>query len=334
MQNNRIKSSKILLSIVVPLFNEEANVDPLLKNIQTAMMHYKQSWELIVVDDGSSDNTMQNLERAVSQFNSGIKIIQLQRNFGQTAAMQAGIDHALGQVIVTLDGDLQNDPKDIPDMVSYLLDNNLDLVVGWRRSRKDSFVRIIPSWIANRLIGYVTGVKLHDYGCSLKSYRASVIKPVRLYGEMHRFIPAWIATATSLSRVDEMVVRHYPRKYGSSKYGLSRTFRVVLDLLSIYFFMRFKSKPGHFFGAIGLILGFLGGIILTYLAIVKFVYGEDIGTRPLLLVGVVLVISSIQLFTTGVISELLSRTYFESAKAKPYVIRDTIEKKKDEYETS
>ncbi len=311
------------LSIVVPLYNEMDNVVPLVERIQTVFADYMFPWELILVDDGSEDETLSQMSAAHQRFGTHIKMIGLQRNFGQTAAMQAGIDHADGDIIATLDGDLQNDPEDIPRLVFRLLEENLDLVVGWRRDRQDNlYLRKIPSWIANRLIGNITGVHLHDYGCSLKIYRAAVIRRVRLYGEMHRFIPAWAATATPPSRIAEAVVNHYPRRAGKSKYGLSRSFRVLLDLLAVYFFMRYRARPGHFFGSIGLIFGGLGTTILTYLAVIKFFCGQDIGTRPLLLVGIVFFITSIQFLTTGIVAEMLARTYFESANVKPYLKRE------------
>ena len=242
----------------------------------------------------------------------------------ETAAMQAGIDAARGDIIATLDGDLQNDPQDIPGMVRRLVEADLDLVVGWRRSRQDRlWSRRIPSRIANALIGRITGVHVHDSGCSLKVYRATVIKSIRLYGEMHRFIPAWVAAATSSVRIQEMEVQHHPRRHGKTKYGLARAFRVVLDLLSVYFFMRFRANPGQFFGRIGLVFGALGGLALGYLAVVKFGYGQDIGTRPLLMVGILLVVVSVQFLTTGVLSEMLSRTYFESSRNTSYTVRVT-----------
>ncbi|MBT4484838.1 MAG: glycosyltransferase family 2 protein [Candidatus Latescibacteria bacterium] len=318
------------LSVVVPLYNEVDNVEPLIQSIQSALSDYPAHWELILVDDGSIDGTLENLEKARAEYGTHVQIVALQRNFGQTAAMQAGIDAANGDIIATLDGDLQNDPEDIPRLIKKLFDDDLDLLVGWRRDRKDKLLlRKIPSWIANFLIGRVTGVKLHDYGCSLKIYRSYIIKRVRLYGEMHRFIPAWAAIATSPSRIKEEVVSHHPRRSGKTKYGLSRSFRVVIDLLSVYFFMRYRARPGHFFGSIGLIFGLVGSLILGYLAIVKFGFGEDIGTRPLLLVGVVFIIASIQFITTGITTELMSRTYFESSDVKPYMIRELADENTD-----
>lgn len=310
------------ISIIVPFYNEEGNVLPLVERVETALADFALAWELVLVDDGSSDQTLKRLREAAQQFGEHIHVVELQRNFGQTAAMQAGIDQARGTLLVTLDGDLQNDPADIPAMVKDLQERDLDLLVGWRKNRKDTLVmRKIPSRIANRLIRKVTGVHLNDYGCSLKVYRASVMQRVRLYGEMHRFIPAWVATAVPPSRIGERVVNHNERLSGESKYGISRTFRVIIDLLFMWFFMRFRARPGHLFGTIGLAFGVAGSMILTWLGIDKFLLGHDIGGRPLLLVGVMLVITSIQFLTTGIIAEMLSRIYFESSSRNAYVIR-------------
>ena len=320
-----IKTPKgVTVSVVIPFFDEGENVAHLLEELHRAMEPSPWPWQAVLVDDGSRDDTLAHLEAARARLGDHITVIALQRNFGQTAATQAGIDAAAGDLIVTLDGDGQNDPEDILPLARRLLKEELDLVVGWRKSRRDGFLlRRFPSILANRLIGRVTGVRLHDYGCSLKVYRASVLRQVRLYGEMHRFIPAWFAASTSPRRIAEQVVNHRPRVAGSSKYGISRTFRVLLDLLSVHFFMRYWTRPGHFFGSIGLLFGGVGGLVLAYLAWVKFGLGEDIGTRPLLLVGVVLVIASLQFITTGVVAELLTRTYFESSRVKPYVVRSS-----------
>ena len=312
------------LSVVVPMYNEEDSVAPLVTQMHEALAHYRHPWELVLVNDGSADGTERQMRIAAEQWGHHVRIINLQRNFGQTAAMQAGIDAARGDVIATMDGDLQNDPVDIPRMVKRLLEEDLDLVAGWRKDRQDTLGRKIPSRIANRLIGRITQVELHDYGCSLKVFRTSIIKSVRLYGEMHRFIPAWMAAHTAPSRIKEEVVRHHARQFGQSKYGIGRTFRVVLDLLAVYFFMRFRSRPGHFFGRIGLIIGGLGLAGLGYLGFVKIFLGEDIGTRPLLLVSVLLVVMSVQFLTTGVLSEMMTRTYFESSQTRSYVIRENI----------
>lgn len=308
------------LSVVIPMYNEEDSAAPMVATVHEALRDYPYPWEMILVDDGSTDQTVPRLQEAMHKFGSHVRIACLRRNFGQTAAMQAGIDLARGDVIATLDGDLQNDPRDIPRMVNRLLEEDLDLVAGWRKNRQDNLLRRLPSLVANRLIRRITKVRLHDYGCSMKVFRASIIKHVRLYGEMHRFIPAWTATRTAPNRIKEEVVNHSARKYGASKYGLSRTFRVLLDLLSVYFFMRYRASPGHFFGKLGFIFGALGSVSLAYLALVKFVFGEDIGNRPLLLVGVLFIVLSVQLFTTGVLSELISRTYYESSDIKSYAV--------------
>ena len=306
------------LSIVVPMFNEQENVAPLVDRVHEALVQYNGAWELLLVDDGSSDATVARAREARQRYGSHIRPVPLTRNFGQTAAMQAGIDLARGEVIVTMDGDLQNDPIDIPRMVDRLLREDLDLVAGWRRDRKDNlWVRKVPSRIANRLIRRLTGVNLHDYGCSLKVFRGEVIKGVRLYGEMHRFIPAWLATQTAPSRIAEEVVTHHPRTAGTSKYGLSRTFRVLIDLISVYFFMRFSARPAHFFGLLGTGFGALGGLGMVYLFIVKLL-GHDIGDRPLLLVSILFILIGVQMLTTGVLSEMLSRTYYESRDVRTY----------------
>lgn len=309
------------LSLVVPIFNEQESVAPLIERIVEAMAAFGAPWELILVDDGSTDATIANARVYIGRAGLDLKIVVLQRNFGQTAAMQAGIDAARGRLIATLDGDLQNDPKDIPMLVAELERRELDLLVGWRKNRQDGlFLRKVPSWIANRLIGKITGVRLHDYGCSLKIYRASIIKQVKLMGEMHRFIPAWVAGVVPSTSIGEMPVTHHARQYGASKYGISRTFRVILDLLSVMFFMRYKARPGHFFGSLGLGLGALSAVIMTYLFIDKFILGNDIGARPLLMVGVALLLSSVQLITTGILSEMIARLYYRDEQNPNYII--------------
>ncbi len=311
------------LSLVVPIFNEEESIGPLISRVREAMAAYQQPWELILVDDGSTDSTLASARLFVGARDLNLKIVALQRNFGQTAAMQAGIREAAGRLIATLDGDLQNDPKDIPQMVAELERRELDLLVGWRRNRQDGLVlRKIPSWIANRLIGRITGVRLHDYGCSLKIYRGSIIKQVQLMGEMHRFIPAWVAGVVPSSRIGEMPVTHHARAHGASKYGISRTFRVILDLLSVMFFMRFKARPGHFFGSLGLGLGAISAIILIYLGFDKFILGNDIGTRPLFLIGVMLFLSSVQMITTGILAEMMARVYYRDESTLSYIVRE------------
>ncbi len=325
MQANRAEAGTeeaIELSVVVPIYNEEESVGPLVQRIREAMANFGRSWELILVDDGSTDATLLNARKALSDTGLRLKIVELQRNFGQTAAMQAGIDTAVGRLIATLDGDLQNDPRDIPAMVTAIEERELDLLVGWRKNRQDGLLlRKIPSWCANYLIGKITGVKLHDYGCSLKVYQASIIKQVKLMGEMHRFIPAWVAGVVPSSRIGEMPVTHHARQHGTSKYGISRTFRVILDLLSVLFFMRYKARPGHFFGSIGLAAGGISALILFYLFIDKFIFGNNIGGRPMLIVGVMLFLSSVQLITTGILAEMMARLYSGENDTPPYIVR-------------
>lgn len=303
------------LSVVIPMYEEAENVAPMLSRVHEGLSEYPGPWELICVDDGSRDGTGERLREQAEHYGDHVRVIELRRNFGQTAAMQAGLDAARGELIATLDGDLQNDPADIPRMVRELQGRDLDLLQGWRHQRQDGLLlRKIPSRIANRLIAKVTGVKLHDYGCSLKVYRAEVIKRVRLFGEMHRFIPVWVAGVTDPRRIGETVVHHEARRFGASKYGISRTFRVLLDLLAAFFFLRYGARPGHFFGSIGLVFGAAGGLIMSYLLAVKFGMGEDIGDRPLLFVGILFLVASIQLLTTGVLAELLARTFFASSE--------------------
>lgn len=306
------------LSVVVPMYNEVENAAALIDDVQQALEHYPCPWELVVVDDGSRDGTGAALARRAAEVGAHVRVLRLRRNFRQTAAMQAGIDAARGDVIVTMDGDLQNDPRDIPKLVHRLLAEDLDLVAGWRRERQDGWLlRKLPSRWANALIRRATGLHFQDLGCSLKAFRAEVLREVRLYGEMHRFIPAWLATVTSPARMAEEPVAHRPRLRGESKYGLSRTFRVLLDLLVVYFFLNYGARPGHFFGGIGLAMAGSGSLILAWLAALKLA-GESVGTRPLLALGFFLLIGGVQLLTTGVIAELLVRVYYDGGHARPY----------------
>ena len=318
-------SQSIDLSIVVPLFNEEESVAPLLTEIESTYKHFGSSdsnWEVVLVDDGSTDDTYEVARRVADSAEIATKTIALQRNFGQTAAMQAGIDAAQGRLIATIDGDLQNDPSDIPMMIRHLEENDLDLLVGRRANRKDGvLLRKIPSWIANRLIARVTGVNVRDYGCSLKIYRADVIRDVKLMGEMHRFIPAWVASVTSPSRIGEVDVNHRARQFGTSKYGISRTIRVVLDLLSVLFFMKYRARPGHFFGTLGMFVGAVGVAMLSTVFVSKFGFGNDIGSRPMLLVGAFSLFTSVQLIAFGILAEMTSRIYHQSSNQSTYVVR-------------
>jgi len=309
------------LSVVIPLYQEAESVAPLLARVHEGLAAYGGPWELICVDDGSRDGTGRRLQELAQGYGDHVRVIRLGRNFGQTAAMQAGFDAARGELIASLDGDLQNDPVDIPRLVGELLERDLDLLQGWRRDRKDALLlRKIPSRLANRLIARVTGVRLHDYGCSLKVYRAAVLKRIALFGEMHRFIPVWVAGVTDPQRIGESEVTHAPRRFGSSKYGISRTFRVLLDLLAAFFFLRFGARPGHFFGAIGIALGGVGSLLMTHLLVVKFVLGEPIGTRPLLFVSILLLVASLQFLTTGVLAEMLTRTFYASSERTHHCI--------------
>ena len=314
------------LSVVIPMYNEADNVAAMVRETHDALLDYAGPWEIILVDDGSRDGTGVALEQQARQYGDYVRVLRLTRNFGQSAAMQAGLDAARGEYVATLDGDLQNDPADIPRMVESMERRDLDLLTGWRRNRQDGLLlRRLPSLMANWLIRRATGVRISDYGCSLKVYRNRVIRQVTLYGEMHRFIPAWVAAVAPPERIGEEEVHHRPRTGGRSKYGLSRTFRVLIDLLSVVFFMRYKARPGHFFGSIGLLFGLAGGLPMLYLAWVKFVGGEDIGGRPLLLVAILCLVACMQFLTTGVLAELLARTYHEASGARPYLVRPSPE---------
>lgn len=306
------------ISIVIPVYNEEENVPILYDKLKEVLEKIPYDYEIIFVDDGSTDRTREILEEIASK-DKKVKVIEFARNFGQTPAMMAGMDYATGDVIVTMDGDLQNDPEDIPRLLEKI-EEGYDVVSGWRKNRQDAAIsRKLPSKIANWLIGKMTGVKIHDYGCTLKAYRSDVIKNVRLYGELHRFIPALASTVTSVSKIIEIPVKHHPRIYGKSKYGISRTFKVLADLFFIWFLKKFMQKPIHFFGILGLVLFFAGLIPFLYLVGLKLT-GHSIGGRPLLIISVLLILSGIQMFTTGIISEILMRIYFESQDKKPYVV--------------
>lgn len=305
------------LSVVIPLYNEEENVRLLHERLRNALDPLNQEYELLFVDDGSTDRTLPILEEIQAQDNK-VVVLSLRRNFGQTAAFAAGFDFSRGDVVVTMDGDLQNDPADIPKLLELIKES--DLVSGWRKKRKDPFFsRRLPSMMANWLISKVTGVKLHDYGCSLKAYRRDVIKNLKLYGEMHRFIPA-VASWYGV-RVAEVETVHHPRMRGKSKYGISRTVKVVLDLITVKFLQSFSTKPIQFFGPFGILSGFLGFLILLYLSADKLLFGKDIGGRPLLLLGALLIIVGIQLIGMGLLGEMLVRVYHESQKKPIYVIK-------------
>jgi glycosyltransferase involved in cell wall biosynthesis len=312
---------RVDVSVVVPIYNEVESLVPLLEAIASVMQAQPLTYEIVCVDDGSSDGTT-DLLRAQSTIRQDTRAVILRRNYGQTAAMAAGFNFAQGKVIVTLDGDLQNDPVDIPRLLEKL-DEGYDLVSGWRKVRQDAaLTRLLPSRIANWLIGEVTGVKLHDYGCSLKAYRSELVADMNLYGELHRFLPA--LAYIEGARITEMPVLHHARKFGHSKYGLGRTIRVVMDLFTIFFMKKFLTRPMHVFGLFGLgsmTLGFVLGIYLTFL---KFAFGQAIGDRPLLILAVVLFLTGVQLFSFGLLAELLIRTYHESQGRPIYRVREVV----------
>lgn len=308
------------ISIVIPLFNEEENVRELHGSLKPVMDSIGDEYEIIFIDDGSTDHTLSLLQE-IQAADDTVIVLSLRRNFGQTAAFAAGFDYSRGDIIVTMDGDLQNDPRDIPKLLELMKDN--DLVSGWRKKRKDPFLsRRLPSIIANSLISKVTGVNLHDYGCSLKAYRRDVIKNLKLYGEMHRFIPA-VASWYGV-RIAEVETTHHPRLRGKSKYGISRTMKVVLDLITVKFLQSFSTKPLQFFGPIGLLSGALGFLISLYLSIDKIFSGKDIGGRPLLLLGALLIIVGIQFIGMGLLGEMMVRVYHETQKKPIYVIKKVI----------
>jgi len=307
------------LSVVIPVRNESPNIAPLHSELTETLGRYGRSYELIIVDDGSTDDTFARL-CALQVADPRLHVIRFRRNFGQTAAFAAGFAHARGRYVVTSDGDLQNDPADIPAMVA-LLEDGVDIVCGWRKDRKDKFVtRRVPSILANKLISWATGVELHDYGCSLKVFRAEVVKPMRLYGEMHRFLPA-IASQMGV-RIAEVVVNHRARRAGTTKYGLSRTVRVVLDLATVKFLLSYSTRPLQIFGLVGLLAGGLGALITGYLGYVRLFERQAIADRPLLLLGIMLLFVGVQLLTFGLLAEMMTRTYYESQNKPTYVIRE------------
>ena len=311
-----------VISVVVPLYNEAPSLEELYQELTVALQGCGRSYELILVDDGSTDDTFRILTE-LHKRDGRVCVVRLRRNFGQTAAFAAGFTQARGRLIVTSDGDLQNDPRDIPAMLDKIEEGH-DIVCGWRQDRKDPWLtRRVPSRIANWLISVTTGVKLHDYGCSLKVFRAEVLKSIRLYGEMHRFIPA-IASEQGV-QIAELVVNHRPRRFGSSKYGLSRTVRVLFDLVTVKFLLSFSTRPLQMFGPTGLLLAVIGLGITAYLGYLRLFGGQAIGYRPLLLLGMFMVFTGVQLVTLGLLAELQARTYHESQGKPIYVVREVLE---------
>lgn len=317
-----LRTGTLQVSVVVPLYNEVESVPHLLDAIATTLIQHGLTYEIVAVDDGSKDGTVPLL-KTLAQDRADLRVVLLRRNYGQTAAMSAGFNHARAKTIVTLDGDLQNDPQDIPKLLNKLQEG-YDVVSGWRKNRQDkALTRRLPSKIANWLIARVTGVSLHDYGCSLKAYRAELVADMNLYGELHRFLPA--LAAIEGANIAELPVHHHARKYGVSKYGLGRTFRVLMDLLTVYFMKTFLTRPMHAFGWFGLSSTLVGLGIGGYLTYVKIVGQESIGDRPLLTLMVVLVLGGIYLFSFGLLAELVMRTYHESQGRQIYRVREVIE---------
>jgi glycosyltransferase involved in cell wall biosynthesis len=310
-----------MVSVVVPVYNEEQNVGPLLDSLQDALEGLGRPYELIVIDDGSTDATLARLREAVARFPT-LRVVRLRGNFGQTAALAAGFDLARGELIVTMDGDRQNDPADIPRLIDKLKEG-FDVVSGWRRDRQDPFwSRRLPSRLANALISWITGVHLHDYGCALKIYRREILRDIALYGEMHRFLPAlarWVGAT-----IGEVPVGHWPRRSGVSKYGLGRTIRVLLDLLTVKFLMSYWTRPIQIFGLLGLGTGVAGAALAALLSYQRIVHGVPLANRPILLLAVLLVVVGFQFVSIGLLGEMLVRTYHESQRKPVYIVREIL----------
>jgi glycosyltransferase involved in cell wall biosynthesis len=307
------------ISVVVPMRNESPNVEKLYRDVTASLTSFGRSYEIVAIDDGSRDDTFELLARIQSK-DPRVRVIRFRRNFGQTAAFAAGFSHARGRYIVTADGDNQNDPADIPGMIQMLEERDLDIVCGWRKDRKDPFInRRLPSMIANAIISFATGVKLHDYGCSLKVFRAEVVKAMKLYGEMHRFLPA-IASEFGVE-IGEKVVNHRAREHGRSNYGITRTFRVVLDLMTVKFLSSYSTRPLQMFGSIGVMMGAAGILICAWITYQRF-FGFESANRPLLIVGGIMALGGVILIMNGLLAEMLSRTYHESQDKPTYVIRE------------
>ena len=309
------------ISVVVPVLNEEESLPHLHRQLSEVLAAGRYSYEIIVVDDGSTDSSFQVLSRLQAQ-DPHLRVVRFRRNHGQTAAFAAGFDRAQGDVVITIDADLQNDPADIPALMDKMAEG-YDVVSGWRIDRQDRFLdRRLPSIIANRLIAWITGVHIHDYGCSLKAYRREVLADVRLYGEMHRFVPALAHAAGA--RVTEIPVRHHPRRFGKAKYGLSRTIKVLLDILAVRFLMSYSTRPLHIFGLLGLFSFFVGTVLLLYLGVVRLFLQQAIADRPLTLLAILLTMLGVQLVTTGLLAELVVRTYYESQGKPIYTVREEL----------
>lgn len=309
------------LSVIIPLYNESENVPPLYEQLNAVLEDLKRSYEVIIVDDGSTDDSFERL-KAIHERDPRWQVIRFRRNFGQTAGIAAGFDAARGDIIITIDADLQNDPRDIRTLLDKMAEG-YDIVSGWRMNRKEPLLlRRLPSLLANRLISRTTGVTLHDYGCTLKAYHRDVVKNIQLYGELHRFIPA-LASRIGV-RVTEIPVNDRPRIHGHSKYGINRTLKVMLDLIAVTFHLSYFNRPLYIFGMAGLLTGGLGGLFGLYLVYVKIVLGQNIGERPLLLLSVLLVVLGVQMVSTGLVADMVMRTYHESQKKPIYYIREQL----------
>lgn len=315
------------ISVVIPVYNEEQSIAESYQEVSQVLSGLRCPYEILYIDDGSSDNTVETLRNCAGN-DAHLKVIQFRRNFGQTAAMAAGLDHSMYSIIVTLDGDLQNDPREIPKMIKKL-EEGYDLVAGWRANRQDKFVsRKLPSMMANWLISKSTKVKLHDYGCTLKVMTADVAKGIKLYGEMHRFIPA-LADQVG-ARIAEVPVNHRARKYGQSKYGISRTIRVILDLITVKFLLGYAKRPIHFFGTAGVVTTGVGSLLIAWMAYQRFFEHVPMGSRPLLSLSVMLIILGMQFVCFGLLAEVLARTYYESQNKPIYVVRSIIQGKESQ----
>lgn len=314
-------SNKVELSVVIPLYNEEESIGPLYEELSSALDSLNRTYEVIIVDDGSKDASFARLTEIHAR-DPRWKVIRFRRNYGQTAGLSAGFEAAQGDIVITQDADLQNDPRDIPKLLAKL-EEGYDIVSGWRKDRKEPyFSRRLPSMTANWLISKSTGVVLHDYGCTLKAYRSIVVKNIRLYGELHRFIPA-VASSIGVN-VTEVPVNDRARRFGKSKYGIMRTFRVMLDLITVRFILSYSTRPLQIFGGFGLLMGATGVLIGLYLTFVKLVLGQDIGDRPLLILGVLLIILAVQMISIGLVAEIVIRTYHESQRKPIYMVRESL----------
>lgn len=309
------------LSVVIPVFNEEDNVEALCDKTISSLNQLGHPWEIIFIDDGSSDTSYAKLEEIASS-RSNLKVIRFVRNFGQTAALAAGIDYAGGEIIIPMDADLQNDPADIGRLLDKL-DEGYDVVSGWRKERHDEFItRLIPSWIANKIISIISGVKLHDYGCSLKVYRRAVLQDVKLYGEMHRFVP--IYASWEGAKVTEMPITHYPRRFGKSKYGISRTFKVVLDLVTVKFLSTYFTKPIYVFGTAGFVCLGISLAAFAWMVVLKYFYHTTFVETPLPVLVAMFFVVSIQFMLMGILAEILMRTYHESQNKRIYKVKSAL----------